>query len=430
MNVTLARLMGTAFGDSADWSPRPADVCVPAAARRRKKLWELPTRWHCPLIGTCLPVSQMRKLAARAGFDAADMSDYSLHTIVVAQCDKRSPLSEDIQRWLDKRHGVVLRRFEQAASAAEVLFVWREILNGGDDIAGALWAAWTHAQLEEDDGKEIYGDLHMLSHQVGASARADLEELDRLRRMNVRLREEAEALRLGFEMAKREKAVAHEELRRRLVDAEQRAALLPYREMELAEARKAAGNQRQVLERAEALAMRAERLEERNAEQAQRIETLAGELNASQESLAAAESALEAALGICGGVGGESGCGRTCPAEAALAGRCVLCIGGRTGLIDGYRRLVETQGGRFAHHDGGQEESLHRIDAAIAAADAVVCQSGCISHSAYWRLKEACKKLGKPCVFVQSPGVGSFARGLAVLGGQTPPSGHVTLLAH
>ncbi len=67
------------------------------------------------------------------------------------------------------------------------------------------------------------------------------------------------------------------------------------------------------------------------------------------------------------------------------------------------------------HHDGGQEEHLHRIDAAIANADAVVCQSSCVSHAAYWRMKEACKKLGKPCVFVPSPGVGSFARSLAAL---------------
>ncbi|MBI3094044.1 MAG: hypothetical protein HYY97_04155, partial [Rhodocyclales bacterium] len=38
----------------------------------------------------------------------------------------------------------------------------------------------------------------------------------------------------------------------------------------------------------------------------------------------------------------------------------------------------------------------------------------------YWRLKEACKKLGKPCVFVQSPGVGSFARSLSALADAAP----------
>jgi hypothetical protein len=109
----------------------------------------------------------------------------------------------------------------------------------------------------------------------------------------------------------------------------------------------------------------------------------------------------------------------------------VLCIGGRTNLLDGYRRLVETQGGRFTHHDGGLEESLHRIDAAVATADAVICQSGCVSHAAYWRLKEACKKLDKPCIFVKSPGVGSFARGLAALTDESrTQTAQVARLAH
>ncbi len=51
------------------------------------------------------------------------------------------------------------------------------------------------------------------------------------------------------------------------------------------------------------------------------------------------------------------------------------------------------------------------------SADAVICQAGCVSHTAYYRLKESCKKLGKPCVFLKSPGMGSFARGLAALSG-------------
>lgn len=426
MKPTLATMIGAAFGD------KPNTLSPMMVAGRRRKLWELPTARHCPLIGTCLPVAEMRKLAARAGYEAREMSDYSLHATVVSRCDVRNDLSELIQRWLEKRHVGAIARFERAKDADAVILAWREALAAGDDIAGALWAAWTHPLLGEDDGKEIYGDLHMLSHQVGAGARADLRQLDQLKRENGRLRDEAQAFRLGLGAAQREKDQAVAELQRRVIDAEQRAALLPRRELELAEARAAARNYRAVLERAEALAARVERLEERNAAQARLNESLARELNEARDGLAAADAALESALGVCDGVLDDrsGGCGRACPAEAALAGRCVLCIGGRTGLVDGYRRLVETQGGRFLHHDGGQEESLHRIDGAIATADAVVCQAGCISHAAYFRLKEACKRLGKPCVFVQSPGVGSFARGLAVLGGTAPATAQTTLLAH
>lgn len=424
-------MIGAAFGDDDAAAPPAPACCIPSGtSRRRRKLWELSAQRHCPLIGSCLPVAEMRKLATRAGFDARDMSDYSLHTIAVGQCNERTELAELIQRWLDKRHGAAIQRFGRAKDAAAVLFLWRETMTRGEDIAGALWAAWTHPLLDQDDDKEIYADIHMLSHQVGASARADLHQLEHLKRENAHLRDEAQACRLGLGVARRQNELAIGEFRRRLTDAEQRAALLPQRELELAAARKAAGNYGSVLERSDALAARVERLEQRNAELARHATSLARDLNETQDSLAAAEAALETALGVCDGVSDAAGCGRACPAEAALAGRCVLCIGGRTGLVDGYRRLVETQGGRFLHHDGGQEESLHRIDGAIAAADAVVCQAGCISHAAYFRLKDACKKLAKPCVFVQSPGFGSFARGLAVLGGTAPASAQITLLAH
>lgn len=416
MTTSLVQLINAAFAD------RPPEQLPAMQKRGRRKLWQLSHSWHCPLVGTCLAVAELRKLARRVGIDEGEMSDYTLHATVVGSCDTRSEIAEAIQRHLDKRHAAVLTRYAAAKDSAAVLKLWREALAAGNDVAGALWAAWTHADLDDDAGKVIYGDIHMLSHQAGASVRGDLRRLTSLEQDNARLRDEAEALRHGIRVVQRDTARQLAELERRLADAEARSALLQRRELELTVAREAARDYVTVRDRAAALAARAERLEERNAHNARRAEDFAAQLNETQDALAAAEAALELALGIdgCNGVAGTSGCGSTCPAEAQLAGRCVLCIGGRTGLVEGYRRMVETRGGRFVHHDGGQEESLHRIDAAVAGADAVVCQAGCVSHMAYYRLKEACKKLGKPCVFVKSPGVGSFARGLSALASAAP----------
>ena len=94
----------------------------------------------------------------------------------------------------------------------------------------------------------------------------------------------------------------------------------------------------------------------------------------------------------------------------------MLCVGGRSGQVPLYRELVERHGGRFAHHDGGIEDNPHRLDAQLAAADLVVCQSGCLNHNAYARVKEHCKRSGKPCVYLDKPGAGSFARALAHCG--------------
>lgn len=436
MNRTLGRLIDAALGNGQMPAPTAVPASVPrppprpSTARRRMKLWELPSRWHCPLIGTCLTPQDMRRLARQVGVDSSGMSEYELHTLVVSNCAERNDLSERAQRLLDERFSADIQRFSKARDDAAILALWRTAYDSGE-TAGALWAAWSHAAMSEDTGKAIYGDIHMLSHQVGAGIRTNLRQLNSLRQENARLRGELDALRNDAIKTRCDKDRLLEETQRHLIDAERRAALLGVHELELTEARKAARNYATVFERATLLTHRVEVIEERNAANARRAAQLAQELNETQDNLTAAEAALELALGIgsCEGVSGSSGCGRACPVETQFAGRCVLCIGGRANLVNGYRRLVETQGGRFLHHDGGIEESLHRIDAAVASADAVVCQSGCVSHAAYWRLKEACKKLDKPCVFLKSPGVGSFARGLAALASSDGQTIHVARLA-
>lgn len=49
----------------------------------------------------------------------------------------------------------------------------------------------------------------------------------------------------------------------------------------------------------------------------------------------------------------------------------------------------------------------------MAAAGLVICQTGCISHGAYRRVKDHCQRHGKPCVFVENPGSASLRRALA-----------------
>ena len=56
--------------------------------------------------------------------------------------------------------------------------------------------------------------------------------------------------------------------------------------------------------------------------------------------------------------------------------------------------------------------AVENLDAVLAAADLVICQTGCISHNAYWRVKDFCKRMGKQCVFVDNPSATSFSRSL------------------
>jgi hypothetical protein len=99
----------------------------------------------------------------------------------------------------------------------------------------------------------------------------------------------------------------------------------------------------------------------------------------------------------------------------ALAGRCVLCVGGRVPLLPQYRQLADRLGVRLIHHDGGKEESMARLPALLASSDAVICPTDCVSHRAYYQLKQHCKQARKPCVLVKRSGVASFAAALSRL---------------
>jgi hypothetical protein len=100
------------------------------------------------------------------------------------------------------------------------------------------------------------------------------------------------------------------------------------------------------------------------------------------------------------------------PVPPRLVDKAVLCVGGRSASVPVYRQLVERSGGQFLHHDGGEEESAARLESSLAAADLVICQAGCISHGAYWRVKDHCKRTGKQCVFVDKPSAAGLLRGL------------------
>ncbi len=78
---------------------------------------------------------------------------------------------------------------------------------------------------------------------------------------------------------------------------------------------------------------------------------------------------------------------------------------------------MERSNGRFVHHDGGLEDSPKRLQAMLAAADAVICPADNVSHGAYYVVKRLCKQYGKPCVLLKNSGLSSFARGLSALDG-------------
>jgi hypothetical protein len=357
-----------------------------AAARRR--LWELPSRHHCVLLGAAFDVRELRQLFRRAGSrDYGSATDYELHSSAVHFAREKNALSVPAHRLLEQRFRDSVLRFQDAAGPAELLARWRNCAARGEAVS-AYWAALTHPACDEALDETLGFEMHMAAHHAFAERRAAARRISELHERAAQLDGSLSAARDRIHALKRETA----RLREESAAAEGR----------LRETRRELEETRNLLERwrggAEVGLLRA------------RIDALAAELAASQEAERGARRSLRQAQRPPLAQAVETPAHSAPPlshaeVEADLARRRVLCVGGKTSLVPHYRQLVERARGEFVHHDGGVEHHLSRLPALLSAADAVICLAADCSHSAYRLAKRYCKAKGKPCALLATSSV-------------------------
>jgi len=382
-------------------SPLP-EIAPPGSRRRR--LWELDNSAHCPVLGVCLPIDQLRRLADKALPMHGGDDDYRLHCLAVSEAKRRGVLSEVLHKELERRFAAALRQ-AAALKSTESLAAWWQEQHGDERMPGALWAVLTHPRCDTVLESRVLADVHMLQHQRGAAQRVDMARFEALQAENAALRQELEGLR---RRAQQQAAELQSQLDRLQAEAMRQRAEAIGRDTVLAGLRE----ELLALEtQAPGLKARAELARQVQA-QAERLVSLERALlrarqEAEREPPRVSEEPARAMV-----VANDAPPAAEVP---PLGDRAVLCVGGRPASVPLYRHIVERSGGRFLHHDGGDEHNVQRLDATLSAADLVICQAGCVSHDAYWRVKEHCKRHGKRCVFVDNPGSASLRRALVAL---------------
>lgn len=370
---------------------------------RRKRLWDLSRDTHCPVVGVCIPLTVLRRLVGKVLGGTVQADDYEIHVGAIAECSHRNRMSETLQEELDRRYALTVKRFRAAKTAQALTQLWLDAIYQGD-VAGAFWAGLTHPMCDSGLQEGMCRDMHMLQHQAGAMVRADIV------RFNALLEENAV---LGREMGKhqerhtrlmQEKTQEVERLQQHIVQlrAENigKESVIAYLNKDLQDLRSAVPE----LESRQKLQQKINQMQNRQQELEQQVRELKLKQTQAEKNQVPETAPLAPEP--------ETPRHRTIPIALQLQQRNVLCVGGRSGNVASYRDLIEKVGGRFIHHDGGMEDNSSLLESSLAAADLVICQTGCISHSAYWRVKEFCKRTGKRCVFVENPSVSSLARGL------------------
>jgi hypothetical protein len=384
-----------AIGAAFARAPAPVPIEPPARPERRR-LWQLPEKHLCVLLGAAFDARELRQLFRRAGYeDWRAATDYALHSTAVHHAKTHGDLSRLMQKKLEERCRAALTRFRTVDSRVELIRQWRSWAATGEQVA-AYWAALTHPRCDMEADELLYQEMHMLAHFAFAERRAatrrlgDADErsarleaaLARAQAQCVALRASAASLRSERDGARRELVHASAALARWTQGDEARAWEESFRMLEAE--RDAARRQAADANRELAALRRRTGRDERWPPPAARPDVVS------------AAAPVE----------------RRCAAPADLTAKRLLCVGGKTRLVPQYRAAVESANGVFLYHDGGVEDHLSRLPAMLRSADAVVCLAGDVSHCAYYAVKRYCKRFGKTCALLANSSVSALSHGL------------------
>ncbi|MBS0454328.1 MAG: DUF2325 domain-containing protein [Proteobacteria bacterium] len=399
----------------------PADSTHEPAAPLRVRLIELDSHLHCSIVGTCLPDAELRRIIGRY-FDTQDASDLDVHHEAVRLAIMDAQASRAIHKALDRRYEPVIRRFAKARSAQDVESLWRDFVGRGE-VPGAYWAVLSHRHTPEELRQQVFGEVHMLSHLMGTSTRADLRQRVFLQAENEQLRERLAQLQDRYqrlvethdqsehehrqvsaqlhaarEQAARDKPAAQETT---FKDADRLALQVRRREEAEQQALRSSEEKRQAHEEAEDLR--------------RRLKDVLGELHAAEAQLHRwlADDAQ--------------------PADHepdSLKGVRLLYVGGRPSSAQAIREWVERAGGELRRHDGGLEERKGQLAASIAWADRVLFPVDCIDHDSANSIKRQCLRLGIPFEPLRTASLASFMAALMNIDAAPPraaPASHLCL---
>ena len=371
----------------------------------RQRLADLDPHLHCSVIGTCCSSQELKKLLARF-VDVRDMDELTLHHEAVRLAALGGEPARQMGKALDRRYDATLQRYARARDEASLLALWKDSLKAGD-IPGAYWAVLTHRRATEPLRQQAFGDVHMLSHLVGAANRADIRRLVSLEQDNQTLHDRLDRAQDRHAELVQERDHALQSLQEARAEIDRSARLLVPREDDSAVQQKlrdqqlaldAASERGQAME-AQAQSARREsmRLAQELQEQRQHTEALARELAATEQHVRFMPDAVSTHS----------------PVEQRLQGQRLLYVGGRPSSTPAIRALVEASGGHFRRHDGGIEDRKGVLASALAWADLVVFPVDCIDHDSALALKRDCKRQGRPFLPLRSASVTSLIAALS-----------------
>lgn len=371
-------------------------------SKKRLKLFEIEHWLMCSIVGTCLGPPDLDRVIKRhrLRFDN-DVRDHQLHSYFVEQAAEDGPIGRTMNKILDEKFTRAIKLVGQETIDTRLQALWEEFCAKGH-VAAGYWAFMCQTHTPIWLRKNIFGDVHMLSHFMSGHNRQNSKALwqaeQQVEQLSARLskaRQRAQGTVTDRDQRIGELENELQETRQQLTSAYARMtrSAMP--------ARAKQPDQRRSERRLSAARARIRHLEEQNERMKHLLDVVADiDLPAGLHASRIERSQVDE---------------QAVPA-ADLTGCQILYVGGRRHLVPHLRARTEASDACLLHHDGGQEETLKSLDGLVEQADVVFCPIDCISHQACLKAKHLCKRQAKPFVPLRSSSASCFARAIKMLG--------------
>lgn len=378
-----------------------------------KPVWEIDTPFKCAVIGTCLSVQDLKKILKKVGTCIKHLNAYQVHRTVMENMGSENKVSRKVDANLKHKFRKELSEFG-SLEESEFEAAWKLHFEKGN-ISALLWIAATRSDLSEQCLEQVFGDIHMLSHQnvndacthkqqLARQQEANkrlAEKIERARRLARRFKKERDTLEGGFnevhgayETLKREKA----QIQEGLSGSEQNKLVCDLR----AENSKL---QAMVKEYEEEILNYTHKIELLKDQNTKLVCDLKMQQRLNQELKKQVDKMVEQMSSL-------NQCNEQCPAFD-LCARRILIVGGITKLQAYYRKLIEERGGIFEYHDGYMNGGKRGLEGRVRRSDIILCPVNCNSHNACLSLKKLCQKLNKPVQMLSSASLNAISQALS-----------------
>lgn len=349
-------------------------------------IWKIDNHYLCPVIGFCLKASEQKHLFRKCteGTDGAKrrLNPIELHEFLVIGISRDNYIARKVQRFLNIKYAKEISLYRDTPYSE-----WLELadlLCNPEQYGAYIWISASCFRGSIEEKSQIYGKIHMYSHELINQLKKERLDLAELRSENDTINEKLGYMKTQQKWAQkeimrlnRECAALEAENRRLLSDKACVKEHLP----EITTLKESKASLERLL------------TEQSDHNKVLRRENklLYSQLNQTENAIASIKDGIAELIESLRVQ--EEQCGNC--ERVSLCRKRVLIVGGLSRMVVVYREIVEKLDGLFDFHDGRCHNGNEILRRQIRHSDLVICPIDINSHAACLEVKRLCKRTGK-----------------------------------